>query len=367
MFSKLFLYLKNLDWIMFFSFFLLICFGLAEIYSVALGKDSGMGIFNKQLIFFGIGIFLFFVFSLIDFRNFRNFGNYLYILGVLLLIFVLFFGRTIKGTKGWFDIAGFGIQPVEIIKFILIVFLARYFSLVNIKANQLKHLIVTGISVVLLIALVFIQPDFGSAMILFFLWSLMFFLIGLNKKYIVILSLLLVSIFITGWFFYFDEYQKDRIVTLFKPSDNVLEEGYNARQAMIAIGAGGIMGRGIGFGSQSQLKFLPEAQTDFIFAVVAEELGFIGVSLVLLFFAVFFYRIIKSLTEIKSDFGIYYLLGLTSLIFIQMFINIGMNIGILPIVGISLPFMSYGGSSLISTLIMVGVAQNIIIKSKIRY
>jgi rod shape determining protein RodA len=137
-------------------------------------------------------------------------------------------------------------------------------------------------------------------------------------------------------------------------------------QAIIAIGAGGLFGRGIGFGSQSQLKFLPESQNDFIFAVISEELGFFGVFLVIMFFALFFFRCLKSLKKINNDFGIFFILGAVSLIFVEMFVNIGMNIGILPVVGISLPFVSYGGSAMIANMIMVGVIESMIIRSKIR-
>ena len=146
-----------------------------------------------------------------------------------------------------------------------------------------------------------------------------------------------------------------------------MNQGYNITQAIIAVGAGGLTGRGVGFGSQSQLKFLPESQNDFIFAVIAEELGFLGGFLVLFFFAVFFYRLFINIKKINNDFGIYFLIGAAVLIFIEMFINIGMNIGLLPVIGISLPFLSYGGSALLSSLILVGIMQSIIIRSKMKY
>jgi rod shape determining protein RodA len=174
-------------------------------------------------------------------------------------------------------------------------------------------------------------------------------------------------VLLLGWFFFFADYQKERLVTFFNPAHDSLGQGYNISQAIIAIGSGGIIGRGVGFGSQSQLKFLPEAQNDFIFAVIAEELGFVGICLVLALFSILFYRLFKAAREANSDFGIYLLLGITLLIFIEMFINIGMNIGVLPVIGISLPFLSYGGSAIVSTLMLVGVAQSIIIRSKLKY
>jgi rod shape determining protein RodA len=172
---------------------------------------------------------------------------------------------------------------------------------------------------------------------------------------------------ILAWSFFFQEYQKQRILTFLNPGENALAEGYNVSQAIIAVGSGSLYGKGVGFGSQSQLKFLPEAQTDFIFAVIAEELGFLGSSLLLLFFALFFSRCIVAIKRLPNDFSIYFILGAMGLIFIQMFINIGMNIGIVPVVGISLPFVSYGGSAIISLFILTGIIENIIIKSKINY
>jgi len=204
-------------------------------------------------------------------------------------------------------------------------------------------------------------------MILILLWLAMIFLAGFSKKYLAILLLAGVILGGAGWTFYLKPYQKERILTFANPSGSPLDQGYNVTQAMIAVGAGRWLGRGIGFGSQSQLKFLPESQNDFIFAVIAEELGFFGVILVLAFFVVFFYRATASLRRVKEDFSTFFILGAVSLIFIEMFINIGMNLGLLPVVGISLPFVSYGGSALISSLIMVGIMQSIIIRSRINY
>ena len=284
-----------------------------------------------------------------------------------MLLGVLFFGQEIGGTKSWFHLWGFSLQPVEFIKFILILFLARYFSSASLKINPLKHLAITASGTFIFIALVLMQPDFGSASILFLVWLSMVALAGFKKKYFIVIFLILSILMGASWAFYFEPYQKKRIITLLNPSHDPLESGYNAAQAVIAVGSGGLAGRGLGFGSQSQLKFLPEAQTDFIFAVVSEELGFLGVFLALIFFAVFFYRCLAALKHVNNDFGIFFILGCLCLIFIEMFINIGMNIGILPIVGISLPFLSYGGSAMLSKLMLVGVIESIIIRSKINY
>lgn len=368
MFHKAAACLKKFDWILLFAVLLLICFGLAEIYSIALSKDSlDLLNFKKQIFSVILGVIFLFALSFIDYHNLRSFSNYIYIFGLLLLVSVLFFGKSIRGTTGWFDLGIFSIQPVEFIKFILIIFLAKYFSGVSIKISPIKHLVLSGLGCLAFVSLVLLQPDFGSALILFAVWFSLVLIAGFKRKYIIIIGLILAVSFALGWLFFFKDYQKQRILTFLVPEENSLDEGYNVRQAIIAVGSGGITGRGIGFGSQSQLKFLPESQNDFIFAVVAEELGFFGVCLVISFFLIFFYRILTNVKKINDDFGIYFVLGVVALIFIEMFINIGMNIGLLPVVGISLPFLSYGGSAIISSLMMVGVVESIIIRSRMKY
>ncbi|MFH1661865.1 MAG: rod shape-determining protein RodA [Candidatus Falkowbacteria bacterium] len=368
MFNKIIIYLKNFDWILFTAVFLLVCFGLIEIYSVALGKGE-IDLLNlkKQFFFIIIGLVFLFLFSFLDYHVLRSYCKYIYLFGVLLLVGVLVFGEEIRGTQGWFYIGSFGLQPVEFIKLILILFLARYFSESSIKINPLKHLIIAGTGCFVFIVLVLLQPDFGSALILFLLWMSMVFIVGFNMKYLIVIVLILSIIMSGSWVFLFKDYQKQRVLTFLNPESNPLGQGYNITQAIIAVGSGGVFGRGLGFGSQSQLKFLPEAQTDFIFAVIAEELGFLGGFLALCFFAMFFYRCLKSLKKINNDFGVFFILGAAGLIFIEMFINIGMNIGMLPVVGISLPFVSYGGSAMLSSLIIVGIIESIIVRSKINY
>jgi len=368
MFNKIIFYLKNFDWILFAAILLLICFGLAELYSIALGQgEVDLLNFKKQIFFVIAGIIALFIFAFLDYNSLRSYSNYFYLFGFILLVSVLFFGQEIGGTKGWFYLRGFGLQPVEFIKFILILFLARYFSSASLKINPLKHLAITASGIFIFIALVLLQPDFGSASILFLLWFFMVVLAGFKKKYFIAITLILLILMGASWAFLFEDYQKQRIITFLNPSHDPLVRGYSITQAIIAIGSGGLSGRGLGFGSQSQLKFLPEAQTDFIFAVIAEELGFLGVMLVIIFFAIFFYRCLISLKKINNDFAVFFILGSVCLIFIEMFINISMNIGILPVVGISLPFLSYGGSAMLSSLILVGVIESIIIRSKINY
>lgn len=368
MFSRISLFLKSFDWILFLPILFLSLFGLIEIYSIALGQETlSLLNFQKQIFFIIIGVVLMFGVSLIDSYFLKSISRYLYFFAILILVAVLFFGTEIRGSTGWFYIFGLGIQPIELVKIILLLFLADYFSKPSSRFKSFSHLLISGFFTAILAALVLLQPDFGSAFILIVIWFFLLMVSGFNFKYILSVILIGLFIFISLWFFLFQDYQKDRIMTFINPNENSLNEGYNVSQAIIAVGSGGITGRGVGFGLQSQLKFIPEAQNDFIFAVIAEELGFLGVFLLLSFFVIFFTRLVMATRKINNDYGIYFVIGALGLIFIQMFINIGMNIGIMPVVGISLPFVSYGGSAIISLFILTGIIQNIIIKSKINY
>lgn len=362
-------YFKNFDWILFFSILLLAIFGVLEVYSVALGVGGdAINNFYKQLLFIGLGLGGMFVVTFFDHRFLKSLKTYLYLFAVVLLILVLIFGKTVNNTTGWFEIFSFRIQPVEFVKIILIIYLAGYFSNLATRVKNSRHFIGSLIAAGILFFLVGLQPDFGSSLVLLAIWLVVALIAGFSKKYwLITLTMTLVAV-IPLWF-NLSPYQQQRVTTVFNNTQEVCreEECYNKQQALIAIGAGGLAGRGLSFGSQSQLKFLPAAQTDFIFSVIAEELGFLGILIVISLFSVFFYRSLVAVQRVKDDFGIYFILGFMGLVFTHMFVNIGMNLGILPIVGIPLPFVSYGGSAMIAMFIGVGIMQNIIIKSKINY
>jgi len=366
--NRIILYLKNFDWVLFSAVLLLLCFSLVEIYSIALGRGTADLLnFKKQVVFVILGIICLFIFVFLDYNFLKKASKYLYLLALATLGAVLLFGHNIRGTRSWFTVNIFSLQPVEFVKIILLIFLAYFFSSRAIKIRSFKEFFFSGLLSLPLILLTFFQPDFGSSMILFLIWLLMLAIAGFNKKYFIVLTFIILVGSISLWNFSFLDYQKQRILTFINPQSDNLGSGYNAIQTMITVGSGKLIGRGVGFGSQSQLKFLPEAQNDFIMAVICEELGFLGAAMVFLFYSIFFYRCFAVMRKINNDFGVFFVLGVVGLIFIEMFINISMNIGILPIVGISLPFLSYGGSSIISSLIMVGIIENIIIKSKINY
>jgi rod shape determining protein RodA len=351
------------DWLLLGATLLLFCLGLAAIYSVSLSQDNtDFANFKKQIVFGAVGIIALFLISVINYSAFRVYSRLIYWVAALLLILVLFFGSTIRGTTGWFAIAGYGFQPVELAKIALIVFLSRFFANRFSQFNLPKHLIVSFAGAAVLIALVILQPDFGSAAVLMGIYLMMLIFTKVKAKVIIAILLILSVLLTVGWFFGLKDYQKERVMVLLNPERDPLGSGYNVTQALIAIGSGQFFGRGLGFGSQSQLKFIPESQTDFVFAVIAEELGFLGVALLMVLWGIIFYRLIRAAKTAHDDFGMFMILGITFVFFIHLVINIGMNLGLVPVTGISLPFLSSGGSFLITSFILIGMAESVIVR-----
>lgn len=343
--------------------FILVAFGLSAIYSVALSVEGGSFIFfQKQLLAAAVGLGLIFVLSLSNYRLFRNWTTLIYFLGLSALIGVLFFGTTVRGTTGWFSLFGFSVQPVEFMKLALILTLTKYFGEKARRRPGWREILTSGLYTGVPTVLVLLQPDFGSAAILALIWLVYLFFSGLRFWQAAVLAVAAAAVGLLSWFFLFVEYQRERILIFLDPSRDPLGRGYNVLQAIIAIGSGQLFGRGLGFGSQSQLKFLPESQTDFVFAVIAEELGFIGVLLVLGAFCLLFSRLFRLIKGSHDNYTTYLLLGSGAVLFIQFFVNIAMNLGLLPVAGITLPFMSYGGSSLLTMMALVGLLQSVAVR-----
>ncbi len=368
MFARLrryFFLLRLSDGYLFLGIILLISFSLSAIYSLLLSQETpDFSFFQTQLIATIIGVICMTIVSLFDYRFFLSASKYLYLVAIIFLISVLLFGVSFRGTQGWLQIGGWHFQIVEGAKIALLLFLAHFFSHFGRKLNEFRYIFVSGLITVFLFFLVLLQPDFGSAVILFLLWLGYILIIGIKKKYIFFLVLTLLISISFGWFFFLKDYQKERVRIFLYPERDPLGQGYNISQAQIAIGSGQWFGRGIGFGPQSQLRFLPAAHTDFIIAVIAEELGFAGIMSVLFLYGLVFYRVFRMTQVAQDDPSVLLLLGIILLLFSEMFINIGMNIGLLPVAGIALPFLSYGGSSLVSSLFLIGLAQSVIIHKR---
>jgi rod shape determining protein RodA len=346
-------FFKGVDWSILFAVIPLLLAGMTTMVSFG----SRTSIFDKQLLWVLVGILIAIVISKIDIRFLRD-SRYVvisYIISLGLLVLVLVLGKTVKGAKSWFDFGGFSFQPTDIVKLLVIIVLAKYFSRRHIAIAQLKHLFVSVIYALVPIGLILLQPDFGSAMIVALLWLGMALVAGISRKHIMVVLGVLVIAFSISWGFLFKPYQKDRIISFINPTSDIRGSGYNAYQSVIAVGSGGFIGKGLGYGTQSRLNFLPEYQTDFVFAAFSEEWGFIGSILVLFCFGFLFWRLKIHASNGASNFETLFCVGYMLLLFVHIMVNIGMNIGIMPVTGIPLPFMSYGGSHLLGEFIGLGI------------
>ncbi len=353
--------LRKCDALLMIAVAILITFGFAAIFSVELSRGSEIFL-QKQAIALGIGCAACAVIATMNYHAFRHYSRGVYAIGILLLIFVLLFGRTLNGSTGWFVLGGFAFQPVEPMKVALMIALAAYLSERAKRRFGWRDVAITGALVAVPVALLMRQPDLGGAVLFIGIWAVMVLFAGIRPVQIAALASVAALVVVMGWLLVFQPYQKDRVMTFFDPSRDPLGTGYNVIQAQIAIGSGGILGRGLGDGSQSQLRFLPESQTDFVFAVIAEELGFVGALLLFAACAVVLWRMIRIGRMAHDTFGAYLCIGAFSVIFIEIAIHVGANISLMPATGIAFPFVSYGGSALLLSLILIGVVQSVAVR-----
>ena len=345
--------LERTDWLMFLSAIFISLAGLVSMYGF--GQDTSFA--ERQVLWLTLGVCVFFVFTLIDFRFLRGTGVIvgLYAVAVFLLGLLFAIGATFKGAQSWFDLGYFAVEPVDPAKVALIAVLAKYFSRRHIEIAQIRHLLVSGAYMFVIFALLFLQPDFGSAVIIAGVWMGIVLIAGIPLRHLLALLAVGVLAFSALWFFAFETYQKERIITFIHPLSDLSGAGYNAFQSTVAVGSGGLLGKGIGYGTQSRLAFLPEHETDFIFAAFAEEWGYVGTLLLLLLFGVLLYRLVENAREGATNFESLFILGVATLFSLHILIHIGMNIGLLPVTGITLPFMSYGGSHILTGYALLGI------------
>lgn len=363
--SRLTRHLRGMDWALLLAVFGLVLLGLAAIYSVELSQDAAEFVHVKKQIaalLVGVVAFLFIVPS--NYRLLQNYALIFYLACLVLLVGVLVLGQTVRGATGWYIVGPVSFQPVELMKVALIIGLSTYFARRGKQPFDLRGFLESGAITILPVILVLLQPDFGSVSILLGVWAFFLLFAGISWKNILFLCLACAVVFALGWQFFFADYQRSRILTFLDPSTDPLGQGYNVTQAIIAVGSGQWIGSGLGFGTQSQLKFLPESQTDFIFAVVAEELGFVGTALLLGAFMLVFYRLFRLAGTATDDFTSYLLLGIVSLFFLQFLVNVGMNLGLFPVTGIGLPFVSYGGSSLVVMVCLFAIVQSVATRNR---
>lgn len=350
---------RQFDWILISAVMLVSTIGFLGIYSVDLSRGSSLTLIPVQLLALVIGLTLGSVIALSHSSLIERHARLMYAGSLLSLVLVLFLGVTIRGTTGWFRIAGLSFQPAELAKLGLIVILALLISKWSYAYSTGRFFIAGLFLLGLPVGLIMLQPDLGNALVLMGIWFGMFVFAGIPWKYTAGILGSVVLVAGLAWLFLLAPYQKQRIYTFIDPSLDPLGAGYNVTQSIIAIGSGGVFGRGLGFGSQSQLHFLPEAQTDFIFAVIAEELGLFGSSMLLLLYGIIIWRLLRISWQSTSEFGSYVVVGIIMHICIQMMLNIGAATGLVPLTGVTLPFVSYGGTSLIMNLCLIAAAEGI--------
>lgn len=354
--------LRNFDWALIVSTFLLILLGLVTLFSLSPGH-----FFLRQLIWVSFGIVVLVFFTFFDYRIFANHGGALLtalVLAIIMLAALYLFGPRTRGATSWFWLGSVALQPVEFVKILLILILAKYFSRRHIDIYQVRHLIVSGFYVAVPVILVMLQPALGSALILIALWLSFVLFSGIRFRHLAVTLAVFVILALVLWYGILAPYQKGRIISFLDPYRDPKGAGYNAIQSMITVGSGRVWGKGVGYGTQSHLNFLPEAETDFVFASFAEETGLLGAGIFVAFFAFFLWRVLRVGIETKDNFSKLFVLGFATLIFSQGFVHIGMNLGLMPVTGITLPFVSYGGSSLLTLMAGVGILESIRMHSR---
>lgn len=361
---RFFSIIERIDWLMLVPVLLLSLLGLAVIGSVGLAHDpSTLVPVIKQAMALGVGILFALLLVFANYKILDHYARTIYIGSLVFLILVLFFGKIINGTRGWFLIAGWSVQPVEFAKIGLVLIMARFMSK-HANVRDTSSLISSFILTLVPVGLILLQPDVGSALLFLGMWFVSVLMAGMSRRHVITLFVAILVLVSFSWIFLLKEYQKERVRIFIDPSRAPLSQGYNSTQAKIAIGAGGWFGRGLGYGSQSQLRFVPEAQTDFIFSVIGEELGFFGVASMFALFGLFFYRAYRLAERSKDNFSLFIVVGLMTELFLSVVVNTGMNLGLLPVTGIALPFLSSGGSSLIATWIAVGILESIFVRTE---
>jgi rod shape determining protein RodA len=345
--------LSDIDWILFAATLPLLGAGLVTMNSFT--GDSHF--FFRQLIWIIVSLIVFFILTFFDFRFLRKtwVSVSLFLISCATLIILFVVGKATNGAVSWFNLGFFSFQPGDFIKLVVIIILAKYFSRRHIEIANIRHIFVSGFYAFVIFGLVLIQPDFGSAVMIFLIWFGMVLVSGISKKHLLGMVLIGLLAFSSLWIFSFKDYQKARIMNFVNPMTDIHGSGYNAYQSTIAVGSGQLLGKGVGYGTQSRLKFLPEYQTDFIFAAYAEEWGFLGVVILFLLYGVVVWRVILATLRGATNFEMLFGAGMAVFLIVHFIINVGMNMQVLPVTGQTLPFLSYGGTHLLTEFTGLGI------------
>ena len=351
----------QLDWVLIFVTLALSAFGVLMIFSsiqtnTALLEEA---LHWKQLIWISVGVVSVALILLFDYHHFTRLAYIFYFLLVALLVLVLISGKMVYGAKRWLVLGPMRFQPSEFSRLAIILVLARYFgSRENTEPLEFRELILPFIFVAIPFILVARQPDLGTSLMTVMVAAVMLIIVGVRARVFLSIAAMGFIVAPVGWLFLRD-YQKNRILTVFNPEADPLGSGYQSLQSKIAVGSGEIWGKGLFQGTQSRLHFLPEKHTDFIFSVLSEELGFIGATVLLILFLIFIHRCIQTALNAGDKEGLLIAVGVATSFFLYIFLNIGMTVGLIPIVGMPLSLVSYGGSSLLASFLAVGLLLNV--------
>ena len=343
----------GIDWWLFLAILPLLAAGLITMHSF----NGGSSFAFHQFIWICVSVAIFFGASFIDLRFLRStwVSVTLFSVSTALLLGLFVVGRISHGAASWFSFGSFSFQPSDFAKVALIIILAKYFSRRHIEIANIRHILVSGSYAFVFFILVLSHPDLGSAMIIALIWLGMIIVSGVSKKHLFGMICIALLAFLLLWTLGFKEYQKDRIRNFINPLADIHGAGYNAYQSTIAVGSGELWGKGVGYGTQSRLKFLPEFQTDFIFAAFSEEWGFAGIIILFSLYGIIIWRIIRNAVRGATNFEILYGAGVAVYFIVHILVNVGMNMHLLPVTGTPLPFMSYGGTHLASEFLALGL------------
>ncbi|MEK7107175.1 MAG: FtsW/RodA/SpoVE family cell cycle protein [Patescibacteria group bacterium] len=344
---------NGVDWFLFASALTVSLLGLATMHSFS-GDNA---YFDKQVVWIGIAVAVFFLASILEYRFLRRTPVVVALFaGIIVLLTLIFlFGTTVMGAQNRFYLGLFAVQPADLAKLVLVILLAKYFARRHIEIAHIRHILVSGTYAFIIFTLVFFQPDLGSAIIIACIWLGMVLVAGISWKHLLALFIAGVIVFGALWNYGLQTYQKQRILTFIHPLADIRGSGYNAYQSTVAVGSGELTGSGIGYGTQSKLLYLPEYQTDFIFAAYAEEWGFIGVLLLFGLYGIIIARVLIIASHGADNFDALFGAGVAVMFLSQFLVHVGMNIGLLPITGTTIPFMSYGGSHLVTEFAALGI------------
>lgn len=323
--------------------------------------SDGESLAPRQLTWLLLGVVAYCLCALADMHVIRRttviVAGYVLVVGLLALLLIA--APTVQGAKSWFSLGAFSFQPADVAKIVLIAFFAKYFSRRHLEIQQVRHLLLAAFYALVIIGLILIQPDLGTAAIISAVCFGMVLVSGISKKHLLVVAVLGVVTASGLWFFGLHDYQRARIVAFLNPAADIRGAGYNAYQAVVAAGSGELFGKGIGYGTQSKLRFLPEYETDFIFAAFAEEWGFFGVLLVLSLYGILLFQLLSIARHAATNFDALFTIGVALLFLAHVFIHAGINIGLLPVTGTTIPFMSYGGSHLIVEFAALGIVASL--------